>query len=136
MADVYYNGGKTRIWNQYLSGGSAKTLKMVKLAPAYTANIDTDVYLSDISAHRVGTDQTLTSVTVTQNNTNDAADVDVADITESNQTLSFNQVAVYESTGVESTSTLISKHDITEGTLSPTDGTVALTINSRGIASW
>ena len=132
MASVKYNKGRAEFAKGNIDWEN-DTIKFAHLPASYTPNVDTDQYYSDISASVVGTDITLASLLVTQNNTDDAADCDTANTNETNQTITFDKMVAYKDTGVASTSVLITCNDITEGTLTPTDGDIDLTINVRGL---
>ena len=118
MASVTYNNGKGAILKEDLD---TVTLKAIFLDPAYTPDIDTDIYLSDISANRATntTDVTLTGVTITVDNTDNRAYIDYADFTTGVLTTSFNAYAVYIDTGTASTSQLIGYIEMTDGTTTP-----------------
>ena len=118
MASVTYNNGKGAILKEDFD---TVTLKAIFLDPAYTPNIDTDIYLSDITASRADntTDVTLTGVTITVDNTDNRAYIDYADFTTGVLTTSFNAYAVYINTGTASTSQLIGYIEMTDGTTTP-----------------
>jgi len=118
MASVTYNNGKAAILKEDLD---TVTLKAIFLDPAYTPDIDTDIYLSDITASRADntTDVTLTGVTITVDNTDNRAYIDFADFTTGVLTTSFNAYAVYIDTGTASTSQLIGYIEMTDGTTTP-----------------
>src|SRR5690606_22996737 len=103
----FFNKGKERILKQWIEGGSAKTLKIMLMDPAYTPDIDAHEYVSDISASRATgtTDQTLANVTATVDDTNDRAEVDADDVDQTGQTTSTDKAVVYEDTGSDATST-------------------------------
>ncbi len=135
MAAEYFNQGKFELMTNSIDL-DVDTIKVAKMDPSYTPNIDSDQYYSDISANAVGTDQTLANVTTTKNDTDDAADTDADDVSETGQTLSFNRVVYYKDTGTPSTSPLIAYADVIEGTLSPTSGDITITFPSRGLFSF
>ena len=135
MASGYFNRGKTEILNGNIDPVN-DTIKVAKMATTYTPNIDTDEYYDDISADAVGTDQTLGTKSITKNDTDDAADFDAADTSETGQSITFDSVVYYKDTGTPSTSPLIAHADITEGTLTPVAGDIDLTFNSRGLFSF
>jgi len=118
MASVTYNNGKGTILKEDFD---TVTLKAIFLDPAYTPDIDTEIYLSDISADRAAntTDVTLTGVTITVDNTDNRAYIDYADFTTGVLTTSFNAYAVYIDTGTASTSQLIGYIEMTDGTTTP-----------------
>jgi len=132
---AFYNKGKERILKQWHDGGSAKTIKAMFMAPAYTPDVDSHQFVSDISASRASgtTDQTLASIAIAADNTNNRAEFDAADLSVATVTTSTDMIVLYESTGVDATSTLLCYIDIAEGTISPVSGTLAITWNSEGI---
>lgn len=135
MAQGLFNYGKGEIIKGNIDLEN-DTIKVAKMAAAYSPNIDADQFLSDVSASVVGTSQTI-ATTVTVNNTDDAAYGDAADTNETNQTLTTDMVVFYKDTGTASTSTLIGYADITSDgstpvTLQPTDGDIDLVFATNG----
>jgi len=49
---MFYNNGKSALLKNDMD---AVTIKAILLAPAYTQNIDTHIFLDDISANRAAT---------------------------------------------------------------------------------
>ena len=137
MANVGFNKGKYRILEQYINGGSAKTLKVAFMDPAYSVDIDAHHFYSDISASIASgsTDQTLASIALSENDTDNRAELDAADLSVVSETITggTDQLIIYEDTGTPATSPLLFKIDIVEGTLIPIDGTLAITWSSNGI---
>lgn len=126
--------------SQLMSGSidlTSDTIKVAFMAPAYTPNTDTDQFYDDISASIASgsTDQTLASKTVTEDTGNDRVEFDAADLSISNETISggTDMMIVYKDTGTPSTSPLICYIDITEGTLTPVNGTLSVTWNAEGL---
>lgn len=79
-------------------------------------DIDADQFLSDLTGETTGTGytaggETLTSKTVTTDDTNDRAVVDAADVQWTGLSATFRYVVVYQDTGVSSTSRLITTID-------------------------
>lgn len=111
------------------------TIKLKYMQPAYTPNAGTDQYLSDVSASEASgaPTETLASNTVTIDTGNARVEFDAADVTENTITTSTNKFIIYKDTGVASTSPLIACIDITEGTVAPVSGTLAITFNTEGI---
>jgi hypothetical protein len=109
------------------------TIKCVLMTSAYTFNADTDFIdaggASDIVDARVQgtTDITLTSKTITTDDTNDRATFDAADPTFAAGTATENaeQFVIYKDTGVATTSIPIYQGTFTA---TPTNG-IAITIN-------
>ena len=127
---MFYNNGKSALLKNDMD---AVTIKAILLAPAYTQNIDTHIFLDDISANRAATttDETLT-LTFTTDNATDTIKVDSGNIIIDNLTTSVNAIAVYISTGVESTSELLFYVGL-GATLAPVDGTLTINVNSAGL---
>ena len=132
MASVKYNLGRVEFAKGNIDWES-DTIKMDKMPPTYTPDVATDQYYSDVSSQVVGTTQTLANGVVTNNSTANAADCNGDDTAETNQTITFDKVIVYKDTGTPATSVLISCHDVAEGTLTPTDGDLDLSLNVRGL---
>lgn len=132
MASVFYNNGKAALLKNDMDG---VTLRLAYMAPAYTPDIDADVYFSDISVDVAAGSptETLASVTITVDNTNNRVEVDAADPSENSVTTSTDKFVVYIWTGSAATSELICCVDIAEGTLSPVNGTLSIAFNAEGI---
>jgi|CXWL01.1.fsa_nt_gi hypothetical protein len=132
MASVFYNNGKAALLKNDMDG---VTLRLAYMAPAYTPDVDAHVYFSDVSASVASGSptETLASVTITVDNTNNRVEVDAADPTENNVTTSTDKFVIYIWTGSAATSELLCCIDIAEGTLSPVDGTLSITFNAEGI---
>lgn len=119
------------------------TIKAMFMAPSYTPDADAHVYVSDISASRASgsTDLTVASFTITADNTDNRTEFDCADLTTGTITLTggTNAVVFYISTGVDSTSELLTCNDLLVGgvqtTVYPIAGTLTATISSNGIFS-
>lgn len=134
MAADYFNQGRFEIASQSLDLEN-DIIKVAKMSTAYTPDIDSHQYYADISDFVVGTDVTLTNIAITKNDTDNAADVDADDVSESDQTVEFNRLVYYKWTTVPATSPLIAWADVSEGTVSATSGDVNLTFSTRGILS-
>lgn len=100
---------------QLMSAGinlTSDTIKTALLTATHAFNADNNFW-SDISANEVsGTGYTaggatLASKTVTQDDTNDRAAFDAADVTWASSTITARYAAVYKDTGVTTTSALI-----------------------------
>lgn len=136
MADGLYTKGLEQLGlgNIDLEGD---TIKLAPMATSYTPNYNTDQFWSDVSASLASgaTAITLTSLTFDIDTGNSRVEFNSADISESNQTFSTDKFIIYKDTGVDSTSPLIACIEFTEGTLSPVDGTFAVTVNAEGFFS-
>lgn len=122
---------------------SAVTIKAMFMDPSYTPDPDTEVYVSDISASRASgsTDLTVASFTITVDNTDNRTEFDCADLVTGSITLpsGTNGVVFYISTGIDSTSELLTYNDLllsgVQTTFYPIGGTLTATINTDGIFS-
>jgi len=113
------------------------------MAPAYTPNPDTHVFLSDISASRAAgsTDLTVAGLTMTADNTDNRTEFDINDLVTGTITVpgGTNGVVFYIDTGVASTSELLTYNDLllagVQTTFTPIGGTLTGTVNTNGIFS-
>jgi hypothetical protein len=99
----------------FLTGGinwASDTIKVALVTSGYTPALTTHQFYSDLTpaSNVVGTDQTLTSKTTT-NGTADAADVTFSAVASG----AIKYVAIYKSTGTNSTSPLIALIDTATG---------------------
>lgn len=136
MANTKYNTfGKAIAKNDM----DTVTLKAMFMATSYTADADAHVYVSDISASRASgtTDITLTSFTITADNTDNRTEFDVADIVTGTITATTGQVVVYISTGVDATSELLCCLDLLSGgvqtNFSVISGVLTATVSTNGL---
>ena len=104
------------------------------MALGYTPIATTDSYWSDVSASQAAgtTDVVLSGVTTTLDVANARVELDTADISESTITTTTDKYVLWVDTTVDSTSPILATMDIVEGTLSPTAGTLAITVNVEG----
>lgn len=111
------------------------TIKMKYMQTTYTPNLTTHNFLSDVSASEASgaPTETLASKAVTIDTTNVRVEFDAADVSTAGITCTTNKFIIYKDTGSAATSPLIACIDITEGTLSPVAGTLAITFNAEGI---
>jgi len=105
-----------------------------------TPNVDTDVYLSDVVSDRASgtTDITLTSFTISVDDTNNFTKFDVADIVTGTITATTNAIWVYIHTGVEATSELLCYLELVNGSAVPTtftvvSGVLTATVDANGL---
>lgn len=140
MANVKYNGfGKAIAENDM----DTVTIRAMFMAPSYTPNPDTHVFVSDISASRAAgsTDLTVSGWTSIINNTDNATDFDIDNLVTGTITVTggTNGIVFYIWTGADSTSSLLTYNDIlvsgVQTTVFPISGTLTATINTRGIFS-
>lgn len=113
------------------------TIKLKYMKTTYTPAPTTENFLADVSANEAtgAPTETLASVDVRIDAANSRIEIDAADVTETGITCTTNKFIIYKDTGVAATSPLIACVDITEGTLSPIGGTLAVTFNAEGIFS-
>lgn len=91
------------------------TIKVALITDA--PDIDNDTYFSDVSGEASGSGytaggETLASKTVTTDDTNDRSIADAADVQWTGLSATFRYIVVYQSTGVDSTSRLLSYIDL------------------------
>lgn len=113
------------------------TIKLKYMKTTYTPAPTTENFLADVSANEAtgAPTETLASVDVRIDAANSRIEIDAADVTETGITCTTNKFIIYKDTGNAATSPLIACVDITEGTLSPIGGTLAITFNAEGIFS-
>lgn len=137
MASTLYLKGLEIALDALMQEASAPagTIKLVYMATSYTPNVGTHQYYADISASVASgaPTETLANIDVRIDTGNSRVEVDADDVTESGITCSTNKFVVYLDTGVAATSPLIACIDISEGTLSPIGGILAITFNAEGI---
>lgn len=140
MANLKFNGFGRAVAKNDLD---TVTVKMMFMDPSYTPDADAHVYVSDISSSRASgsTDLTVSAFTFNVDNTDNRTEFDISDPTSGTITLTggTNGVVFYISTGVDSTSELLTFNDILVGgvqtTVYPIGGTITNTISANGIFS-
>jgi len=139
MANLFNNTAKGEIMKGNIDLVN-DTIKVAFMDPAYAPDIDADDFYSDISAEIASgsNDYTLASKTVTVDDTNNRAEFDAADTTQASQTIlgGTDLMIIYKDTGTPATSNVIAYIDIAEGTLTPIDGTLAISWNAEGIFAF
>lgn len=96
---------------------STDTIKVMLLTSSYTPNIDTHLFIDDVSANQItGTGYTaggatIANPTVTQDNTDNEGVFDGDDVTWSDSTLTARYAVIYKDTGTPSTSPVIAYID-------------------------
>ncbi|MCJ7976454.1 MULTISPECIES: hypothetical protein [Aeromonas] len=116
MANALYDKGREKFLTGAINA-SADTLKCALLKSTYSPTLASDEFYSGISAHVVGTPQTLTSKTVA------AGVLDAADVTfTAVPTANVNYCAIYKDTGTAATSPLIALFDTAAGLPVSTNG--------------
>lgn len=137
MASFIYNSGKVALAKAEINW-TTDTIKAALCTSTYTPNQDSHTYFSDVTNEVTGTNYTaggftLTSPTVTQDNTNNRAVIDAADISNASTSIaSYRYIVVYKSTGVSSTSKLIALIDLGSD-FTVDNATLDITWSSGGI---
>lgn len=116
MANALYDKGREKFLTGAINA-SADTLKCALLKDTYAPTLASDEFYSTLSAHVVGTPQTLTSKTVT-GGVFDAADVTFLTV----PTAAVKYCAIYKDTGTAATSPLIALFDTAAGLPVSTNG--------------
>lgn len=117
MANTLYTRGKEKLLSALINFPN-DTINVALVSTAYTQNIATDEFFTSISAHVLGTPQTLINKTVT-NGVFDASDVTFAAVTAGSTS---EGVVIYKDTGVAGTSPLIAYLDVITGFPLATNG--------------
>lgn len=132
MSTLYLKGME-QLWNGSIDVG-ADDFRLAFMSTSYTPNISTDQYFSDISASVASgtTVRDLTNVSVDIQSGNSRIVFDSDGVSEASVTTDTDKVVIYKWTGVASTSLLLACIDITEGTLSPINGTLELNPSANG----
>lgn len=122
MADVFYNNFFEEAAEAFYQGkGSVGTFKMALMTSSYTPDADNHAFYSDLTNEASGSGYTsggnaVANLTITQDNTNDRANVDFDDVTFTGVSLTdVDSFVLYEDTGTASTSTLILYAEFSEG---------------------
>ena len=136
MASVLYLKGLEQSFTGNINLES-DTIKMKYMDTTYTPDVTTENFLSDVSASEASgaPTETLANVDVRIDTGNSRVEIDADDVTEGSITTTTDKFILYKDTGAAATSPLIACIDITEGTLSPVAGTLAITFNAEGLFS-
>jgi hypothetical protein len=110
------------------------TPKLSFMATTFTPDAGTDQYFSDISAEVASgtTAVTLAGVATTIDTVNARLEFDTNNPSLSSITATTDKYCLWVDTGVAATSPVLATIDISEGTLSPIDGTLSITVNAEG----
>lgn len=137
MADVIHLQQYKTIYDYYLTNATV-TPKLAPMATSYTPNSATDSYWSDISASMASgaTLITLANFSVNIDAGNFRVEFDADDISEASQTFTTDKFSIILDTGTPSTSVILCTIDYTEGTVSPVNGTFAITVNAEGFFAF
>ena len=117
MANAFYTKGKEKILSGSINWVS-DTIKAMLVKNTYPQNLATDEFVSDISAYRLNTDQTLGSKSVT-GGVFDAGDATFASVTAGDTS---EGVVSYKDTGNPATSPLLIYIDAITGFPLATNG--------------
>lgn len=137
MASVFYNNYYEELGKGNINYTS-DTFKMMLVTTSYTPNVDSHAFRADVTGEASGTGytaggQTLDSVTLTQDNTNDRAVIDFANEVFSTVTLSnVDGAIVYKDTGNSATDVLICYIDFTEGSQNVVANDFTVTVDAAG----
>ena len=136
MADVIYNSFKRDIANGSIDLDT-DTIKVMLVTSTYVPDQDLHTKKSDVTNEVTGTGYTaggatLTSATVTADNTNNRGVFDAADVTWASSTITARGAVLYKSTGVDTTSNLIAYIDFVTDKTS-TSGNFTIQWNASGI---
>ncbi|WP_447830050.1 hypothetical protein [Aeromonas salmonicida] len=116
MANALYDKGREKFLTGAINA-SADTLKCALIKDTYAPTLASDEFYSTLSAHVIGTPQTLASKTVT-GGVLDAADVTFLAV----PTAAVKFCAIYKDTGTAATSPLIALFDTAAGLPVSTNG--------------
>ena len=132
MASLVFNTGL----NAALTGAvdfDTDTFNIMLVTSSYTADKDAHEDRADVTNEVSGTGYTTggsaSAVTVTKDNTNDRIDVDFADVSFSNATITAAGGVIYKSTGTAANDTLIAYLDF-GGDVSSTNGTFTVSVTT------
>lgn len=140
MAGLIYNSYKLKlIDNSTKIDFATDTIKVALVTSTYSPSADSHDFFNDITNEVSGTGYTaggatLASKTVTQDNTDDEAVFDAADVTWTTSSITARAAILYKSTGVASTSPLIAYIDFGSDRISD-GGTFQITFNAEGIVN-
>lgn len=118
---------------------TAGTVKAALMTTSYTFDADTHAFYSDLTGEASGTGytaggQAVDNLTITQDNTNDRANIDFDDEVFSTVTVTnVDAYVLYKDTGTASTSPLIAYIEFTEGAQSIAAGNFTVTPPAAGV---
>lgn len=117
MANALYGKGKEKLLSAAINL-SSDTIKVALVSSAYSQNLTTDEFYSTISAHVLGTPQTLGTKSITLG-VFDAADVTFAAVTSGS---TAKGLVIYKDTGLAASSPLLAFIDTITGFPLATNG--------------
>lgn len=138
MASLIYNSYKLKLGDSSTKiNWASDTFKVALVTSTYSPSADNHDFFDDITNEVSGTGYTaggatLASVTITQDNTDDEAVIDAADVTWTTSSITARGAVIYKSTGVASTSPLIAYIDFSTDKTSD-GGTFQITWATEGI---
>lgn len=138
MANAVYNSFKRDIMNGSIDLDT-DTIKVALVTSSYTPDIDAHTKFSDVTNEVSGTGysaggNTLASLAVTADNTDDEGVFDASDTNWANSTITARGAVVYKSTGTASTSPLVCYFDFGSDQIS-SSGNFTISWNSEGIVN-
>lgn len=136
MANAKYNSFKVALAQNDVDLVT-DTINVMLVTSAYTPNIDTHQYRSDVTNEVVGSGytsggQALAGKAVTQDNTNDRAVFDANDVTWTSSTITARGAILYKDTGNSATDQLIAYFDFGSDE-SSSNGDFVIQWNANGI---
>ncbi len=117
---------------------AADTFKLMLLSASHTTNIDTQVFISDVSANEVAASGTYAAggialtLTSSTDDTNDKGVLDATDVSVTSATIAARYAVLYKDTGTPASSPIVAIYDL-GSTINSTSGTFAITINASGL---
>jgi len=137
MAGFYSKGLEVAV--KAVTGDTAAptgTLKGAFMATGYTQDKEAHQFFADVSSSVASgtTVRTIAGLDVRVDTANNRIEIDFADPTETPVTAITDQFLLYMDTGTDATSPLIANGALS-ATLSPTGGTLTLTVNAEGLAA-
>ena len=137
MAGFYSKGLEVAV--KAVTGDTAAptgTLKGAFMATGYTQDKEAHQFFADVSSSVASgtTVRTIAGLDVRVDTANNRIEIDFADPTETPVTATTNQFLLFMDTGTDATSPLIANGALS-ATLSPTGGTLTLTVNAEGLAA-
>jgi len=137
MAGFYSKGLEVAL--KAVTGDTAAptgTLKGAFMATGYTQDKEAHQFFADVSSSVAPgtTVRTIAGLDVRVDTANNRIEIDFADPSETPVTATTNQFLLFMDTGTDATSPLIANGALS-ATLSPTGGTLTLTVNAEGLAA-
>ncbi len=137
MANAMYNATKKYILNGAIDWDTS-TIKVMLVTSSYSPNIDTHDFRDDVTANEItGTGYTaggytITTPTVTQDNTNDRGVFDSEDPTWSTATITARACVLYRARGGASSADEVLGYWDFGSDITSTAGTFTIAVNASG----